>query len=585
MPLLRSPTLSVLLSVCLVTAVLYLGKPFLSPLALSILLAFLLAPLAGRLESAGCGRILSVIIVTVVAFTVLASALYVVGAQAVDLAKSLPQYHDNLQQKVFAPLGKLTSAFSAYSREMHSDAQPEAAGETASLGAATSNVNLLAVAKELAGPLLAPLGTGAVVVIYVIFFLFDRQNLRDRFIHLVGNGRLHLATQALDDAASRVSRYLAAQLLVNACYGIPVGIGLHFIGIPNAPLWGLLAIVLRFLPYLGIWIAAAFPIVLSFAISPGWAQPIETVALFMGMELITANVIEPWLYGASTGISSSAIVVSAVFWTWVWGAGGLLLATPMTVCLVVLGKHVSALSFLNTLFGDQPAIAPQNRFYQRLLADDRDELEDMMEEYQRRDATLELFDDVILPALQLAEHDRATDNLSKEEHKELYVHLREILGATEGFHAADASALHSVVIVPARTDGDALAGAMLAYLLRSKGIDCTWFSERILNSEIVSRLADQTEVVLCVSALTLTSARAASSIFKRIGGTMSGQRLLGLWRGDRADAAATQSQPDVEIIMNFADALRLISATTRGVAPTSIPKDVIISGAPIRPLA
>ncbi|MDR3401162.1 MAG: AI-2E family transporter [Chthoniobacter sp.] len=574
MPLLRSPTLSVLLSVCLVTAVLYLGKPFLSPLALSVLLAFLLAPLAGRLESAGCGRIPSVVIVTLLAFTVLASALYVVGAQAVDLAKSLPQYHENLQQKVFTPLGKLTSAFSAYSRGIHPDTHPGITNEPGTPDLPTSNVNLLTVASELAGPLLAPLGTAAVVVIYVIFFLVDRQNLRDRFIHLVGHGRLHLATQAIDDAASRVSRYLAAQLLVNTCYGIPVGIGLYFIGIPNAPLWGLLAIVLRFLPYLGIWIAAAFPIVLSFAISPGWSQPIETVALFMGMELVTANVVEPWLYGASTGISSSAIVVSAVFWTWVWGAGGLLLATPMTVCLVVLGKHMPALAFLNTLFGDQPAIAPQNRFYQRLLADDRDELEDMMEEYQRRDATLEFFDTVILPALHLAEHDRATDNLSKEDHKELYIHLREILGATEGFNAADASALHSVVIVPARTDGDALAGAMLAYLLRTKGIDCTWFSERILNSEIVSQLVDQTEVVLCVSALTLTSARAAGSIFKRIGGGMSGQRLLGLWHGDREDSTATPAQPDVEIITTFADALRLISATTRGAAQAPIAADV-----------
>jgi len=509
------------------------------------------------------------VIVTLVAFTVLASALYVVGAQAVDLAKSLPQYHENLQQKVFTPLGKLTSAFSAYSRGIHPTEHPGSAHEPAQAELPTSNVNMLTVAGELAGPLLAPLGTAAMVVIYVIFFLVDRQNLRDRFIHVVGNGRLHLATQALDDAASRVSRYLAAQLLVNTCYGIPVGIGLYFIGIPNAPLWGLLAIILRFLPYLGIWIAAAFPIVLSFAISPGWTQPVETVVLFMGMELLTANVVEPWLYGASTGISSSAIVVSAVFWTWVWGAGGLLLATPMTVCLVVLGKYLPALSFLNTLFGDQPAIAPQNRFYQRLLADDRDELEDMMDEYQRREASLELFDEVILPALQLAEHDRATDNLSKEEHKELYVHLRELLGATEGFHAADASALHSVVIVPARTDGDALAGAMLAYLLRSKGIDCTWFSERILNSEIVSRLADQTEVVLCVSALTLTSARAAGSIFKRIGGSMSGLRLLGLWRGERADAVTIQTQAEVEIITSFADALRLISATTRVAKPAS----------------
>lgn len=564
MPTLRSPALSVLLGVCLVTAVLYLGKPFLLPLAISILLAFLLAPLAGRLETAGCGRIASVIIVTLVAFSVLATALYVVGSQAVDLAKSLPQYHENLQQKVFTPLGKLTAAVSAYSRDMRAGDRPPNTTESAPLGLTASNVNFLALAKEIAGPILAPLGTAAMVVVYVIFFLFDRQNLRDRFIHLVGNGRLRLTTAAIDDASTRVSRYLAAQLVVNACYGIPVGIGLYFIGIPNAPLWGLLAIVLRFLPYLGIAIASAFPIVLSFAISPGWSQPIETLALFLMMELITGNFLEPWLYGASTGLSATAIVISAVFWTWVWGAGGLLLATPLSVCLVVLGKHIPALAFLNILFGTRPPIAPGDRFYQRLLADDSDELEDIIEDYHDRGAMVELFDEVILPALQLAEDDRAADNISRNEHKEIHRCLQEALASLEGFQSADDSAAHPVVIVPARTDSDALAGAMLAFVLRSKGIPCTRFSEHSLNSEIAARLTDQTEIVLCVSALTSTGARAACSIFKRIGDRMSGQRLLGLWGGDRADAAATQSQPGIETITTFADAVRLISATTQG---------------------
>ncbi len=562
MPTLRSPALTVLFSICLTTAVLYLGKPFLLPLALSILLAFLLAPLASRLESAGCGRIPSVIIVTIIAFTVLAAALYTVGSQAVDLAKSLPKYHENLQQKVFAPLGKFTAAVSAYSHGMGNEERPQIANASAPLELPTSNVNLLSVAREIAGPILAPLGTAAMVVVYVIFFLFDRQNLRNRFVHLVGNGRLRLATAAIDDASTRVSRYLAAQLIVNACYGIPVGIGLYFIGIPNAPLWGLLAIVLRFLPYLGIAIASAFPIVLSFAISPGWSQPIETLALFLVMELITGNLLEPWLYGASTGLSATAIVIAAVFWTWVWGAGGLLLATPMTVCLVVLGKHVPALAFLNILFGNQPPIAPGDRFYQRLLAEDSDELEEIIEEYRDRGALVELFDEVVLPALQLAEDDRASDNITRSEHKEIFLCLQEALASLEGFQATEEPTMHRVVIVPARTDADAIAGAMLAYLLRNKGIACTRYSERSLNSEIVSHLVDQTEVVLCVSALTVAGARAAHSIFKRIGDRMSGQRLLGLWNGDRADAAIVQSQPGVEIITTFADAVRLICATT-----------------------
>ncbi len=572
MPTLRSPALSVFFSVCLVTAVLYLGKPFLMPLALSILLAFLLAPLAARLEAAGGGRIFSVILTTILAFSLFAAALYVVGSQAVDLAKSLPKYHENLEQKVFTPLGKLTSAMSAYARGQAPPNRPPDAAGSAPLSLGTSDVNLVALATEIAGPVLAPLGTAAVVVIYVIFFLFDRQNLRDRFIHVVGRGRLRLATTAIDDAANRVSRYLAAQLLVNTCYGIPLGIGLYFIGIPNAPLWGLLAIVLRFLPYIGIWIAAAFPIVLSFAISPGWTQPIETVALFVVMELVTANVLEPWLYGASTGLSATAIIVSAVFWTWVWGPGGLLLATPMTVCLVVLGRHLPALSFLHALFGDRPPIAPENRFYQRLLAEDFDELEEIIEEYLRRDAALELFDGVILPTLQLAEEDRASDSISRHEHKEIYLHLQEVLdSAVEGFRSVEDTTIHPVVIMPARTEGDALAGAMLAYILRTKGISCTWFSELILNSEIASKLAEHRGAVLCVSALTSSSARAASSIFKRVGDRLNGQRLLGVWSGERSDAAVPQSHPDIEVITTFAEAARLIASTTQQAKQESQP--------------
>jgi len=281
---------------------------------------------------------------------------------------------------------------------------------------------------------------------------------------------------------------------------------------------------------------------------------------------------EPWLYGASTGLSATAIIVSAVFWTWVWGPGGLLLATPMTVCLVVLGRHLPALSFLHVLFGDRPPIAPENRFYQRLLAEDFDELEEIIVEYQRRGATLELFDGVILPALQLAEEDRASDTISRHEHKEIYVHLQEVLdSAFEDFRADDETAVHPVVIVPARTDGDALAGAMLAYVLRTKGIPCTSFSERILNSEIASRLDDHSGAVLCISALTSIGARTACSIFKRIGDHRDGQRLLGLWQGERSDAAVAQSQPHIEIITTFAEAVRLIASTTEQAKGESLP--------------
>jgi hypothetical protein len=254
-------------------------------------------------------------------------------------------------------------------------------------------------------------------------------------------------------------------------------------------------------------------------------------------------------------------MVSAVFWTWLWGAGGLLLATPLTVCLVVLGKHMPPLEFLQILLSDQPPIAPHHRFYQRLLAADREELEDVAEEYHQRGATLELFDEVILPALQLAEHDRAAGHLSREEQKEIYDHLNEVFEGIEDFHVNGESTVQRVVIVPARSEADAMAGAMLAYLLRGKGIDCTCFSERVLTSEIASQLEDRADAVVCVSALTRASARAAGSIFKRIDSSQSGVRLLGWWRGERATATKGQRPHDFETVTSFEEAIRLITAT------------------------
>lgn len=406
-----------------------------------------------------------------------------------------------------------------------------------------------------------------------MFFIFDWRGLRDRFIHLIGRGRLRVTTQALDDAASRVSRYLGAQLIVNATYGVPIGIGLYFIGVPNAALWGLLAIVLRFIPYLGAWIAAAFPIALAIAISPSWTPPLATLALFIAMELVSNNVVEPWLYGASTGLSPSAIIVSATFRTWLWGAGGLLLATPLTVCFAVLGKHVPALGFLDILLGEQPPIAPEHRFYQRLLAGDDTELEEVIATHLERDAALDLFDKVILPALRLAEHDVRNGNLEPAEQRELCRHLREALENIESFRLSDDDEIRDVVIIPARSERDALAGAMLGFLLRARGVACTCFSERSLNSEVQARLAEKPEAVLCLSALTPASARAAATFFKRLGAGATGGKLLGFWRGERAAEIEWAQQPGIEVVSRLEEALRIV--TSRAAAapgPRTVPE-------------
>ena len=265
------------------------------------------------------------------------------------------------------------------------------------------------------------------VVVFVVFMLIERENLRNRVIHLIGSRQLNIATQALDDAASRVSRYLLMQLIVNAAFGFVVAVGLFFIGLPNALVWGVLAAVLRFVPYIGPWIAATIPIVLAAAIFEGWTRPLLVLAVFVVNELISNNVVEPWLYGSSTGISTMGILVSAVFWTWLWGPIGLVMSTPLTVCLTVMGRYVRSYRFLNTLLSDEEVLPPEARFYQRLLALDPEEAADIAEEYLKENSLESLYDKVLLPALRLAEQDRHQGDLDETKERFILNAMRELV--------------------------------------------------------------------------------------------------------------------------------------------------------------
>jgi predicted PurR-regulated permease PerM len=570
MPVFRTDSyLAPLLLACLVTAILFLGQAFLMPLALAILIAFLLTPLVSRLQAAGLPCVPAVIAVAILAFSLIGAGTYVVATQLSDLTRSLPAYQENFRIKVVEPMSRVSAGVTKIKKELD---QPAASTPEKSPGEkpmpvelVSGKVSVIAVVRDILAPILAPFGTAAVVVVLVLFLLIERQDLRDRFIHLVGRRRLNVTTQAIDDAANRVSRYLGAQLIVNVTYGIPIGIGLYFIGIPNAALWGLLAIVLRFIPYLGPWIAASFPVLLSVAVSPGWTQPIATVALFIVIELISNNAVEPWLYGSSTGLSPTAVVVSAVFWTWLWGAGGLLLATPLTVCLAVLGKYVPQLTFLDILLGDRPPIAPESRFYQRLLAGDETELYDMVNDYADRDALPDLFDNVILPALHLAELDLASGNLSPDEQKDVNRNLHDALATIDGFKFESNDEHSAVVIVPMRSEGDALAGAMLAHLVRTRGLTCSLLSQRQLASEVQAELHDQPDVLVCASTLSLTGARIAISLFKRLNHHLR-SRILGYWLPEDIAANANFSTPELERATTLDEALRYICSKAGGIA-------------------
>lgn len=530
-------------------AILYLGREFLLPIALAVLISFLLMPLIRRLEKIGLGRISSVAVTVLLAFTLIGITLYLMVGQVLDLANQLPDYTENLQAKAASlkvredgPFGRVTKTIRDLTKEITGDdvAKTPVAGTAAPpvpVEVVDETQTTFGIAKGVMSSTLTMLGSAAIVVVFVIFMLIERQDLRDRFIHLIGHGRLHLTTQAIDDAGKRVSRYLLAQFIVNVSYGIPIGVGLYFIGIPNAFLWGLLATVLRFVPYIGPWIAATFPILLSFAISKSWWPTVLAIGLFAVIEVISNNVVEPWLYGSSTGLSPMAIIVAAVFWTWLWGVGGLLLATPLTVCIAVLGKHIPAFSFLDVLLGENPPIAPADRFYQRLLAGDEEELCEIAETYITAQSVAALFDDVIVPTLRQIEADVRAGALTEEnraEHHQLTRALITELEIPTRETTLEPTMPNRVMVLPAQNDADELAGLMLCRLLVAHGVNAETVSAKSLTSEMIERAATEHPPEICISTVPPNSVIAAANLAKRLKLKIPEARVeIGVWDSHR----------------------------------------------------
>jgi predicted PurR-regulated permease PerM len=413
-----------------VIVALYFARSLLIPFALSALLTFLISPLVGRLER-WLGRIAAVMLAVGLIFGALGCSGWMVSRQLVDLATKLPEYKGNIAAKLhaFQPskggiFSKVSDTVDELKKELpggspaptitQESGKPETAvaspphppvPATPVKVVETSKANPVELIKTIITPLIGPLGTAFLVLILVIFMLFEREDLRSRLIRLIGQGRISMTTHAMDDAADRVSRYLRMQLLVNVIYGVCIAIALYFIGVPNALLWGAFGIVLRFIPYVGPWIAALLPTLLALAVSPGWTKPILTVVLLTAIELILSNVLEPLLYGKHTGISSIALIIAAVFWTWLWGPLGLVLATPLTVCLVVMGRHVPSLSFLSVLLSDEEALTPAEDCYHRLLTvGEQDEIE-FVEAYLKANSLTALYDAVFIPVITAAEID------------------------------------------------------------------------------------------------------------------------------------------------------------------------------------
>jgi AI-2E family transporter/GAF domain len=432
--------------------------------------------------------------------------------------------------------------------------------------------------------------------------LLEREDLRNRLIRLVGQGRISATTRAMDDAGGRVARYLLMQLVVNVTYGIPVAIGLYFIGVPNAILWGGFAAVLRFIPYIGPWIAAVIPILLSLAVSSSWWTPALTIGLFVVLELLSNNVMEPWLYGASTGVSPIALIIAAVFWTWLWGPVGLVLATPLTVCLVVMGRHVPRLAFLSVVLSDEDALTPAEDCYHRLLTPgERDELE-LVESYLKANSLTSLYDSVFIPVLTTAETDARAELLDQEQLINVEQSMRDIIEdlgtrpavpSKAAVEKADAAANEKapappavapdcrVFCLPARADRDELAGTMLVQLARQQGFGAQNAPAKLVAGELLTLVEKADVDVICISVVAPSTVIHARYLCLKLRALLPRLKIvIGLWGATEDVTEATKRLRDSgadEVVTTLAEALvqmaKLAPPLSEEMTPAPIPAD------------
>lgn len=541
----KLPLLYVLASVTVVLAGLYWARVVLLPVALAVLLTFLLNPVITLLHRWGVPRILAVALVVVLAFAGLGGVGWVVTRQLTTLADELPRYRENLKGKVadLRQLGKggVVEKLQETAQEVVDELQREGPSATGRPGAqetpsAPSTATPFrpttppATAPDKPVPvvvqppsvlwqlptLLEPLATAGLVVVLVIFMLLTYADLRSRLVRLVGSGRLPIATQALDEAGQRISHYLLMQSIINGSYGGAVGLGLFLLGVPYATLWGFLAALLRFIPYVGPAVAALLPSALSLAVFPGWIQPLLVIALIVALELASNLVMEPLLYGQSAGVSAVALLVAVAFWTWLWGPIGLFLATPLTVCLGVLGKYVPQLEFLGVLMGDEPALEPHVRYYQRLLAKDQHEAAGLAQDYRDEHGPEALDDALLIPALVMAKRDREQEALTAEDLHAFVRAMHAIVEDLEGLPAptidaaaaeaagrADAAppAVVRILGCPARDEADELALVLFRQRLDPTRYALEVASAEALTAEVLTLVEQHGAELICIAAL------------------------------------------------------------------------------------
>ncbi|MBS0529789.1 MAG: AI-2E family transporter [Proteobacteria bacterium] len=499
-------TAAMLVSATIILAALYYGRGVLVPLALALLLSFALNPAVSWLRRSGMPRIVAVSAVMLIVLCVIAGFGLILGTQVRTLSNELPTYQSTIQGKLTTLRDTLKSPgiFDGVLKTLGTiQNEVEAPQSTVSV----QRVEVLPVpesALKQAATWLArsaePLATAGIVFVFVFLALLDSRDIRDRFLRMLG-GNLYRSTDAMDEAGARISKYLLMQLLVNVTYGAPLALGLWFIGVPGALLWGSVAAAMRFIPYVGPAISSIFPLALAFAVDPGWSMVLWTLSLIVFLELVSNNVVEPLLYGASTGLSAIALIAAATFWTALWGPIGLILSTPLTVCLLVIGRHLPQLQFLDILLGSEPALDVPTRIYQRLIAGDVDEVIEIAEAEIEQSTELTFYDDVGLNVLRLASEDHA-DVASAEHRLRIVSGMDDLLDelAEQNPPAMQSSAARDTVIcIGGKWEVDTIAARMLGNALRHEGVAAASRPAASINAEYVANLDLEGVEMVCLS--------------------------------------------------------------------------------------
>ena len=525
-----------------VVAALHFGRPLLVPFVLATLVTLLLAPAVNRLQKWGLGRVPAVVLVVGLSFIVLAGAGWVLTGQLARLGSDFQKHKNAVLTKVRSlrgPMGEVFGKGRAATQEIQEELSstlgkgPAASSEAVRVQVVEAPSPALKPFTDAAGSFLEILGEGAVVLLLGCFLLVYYADVRDRILRLVGDRQIHLTTHAMNEAGTSISRYLAMHSILNGIHGTLLGLGLFALGVPNALLWGILAATLRFIPYLGPWVSAVLPIAMALVVFEGWALPLGVMGFLAGLELVSNMVLEPWLYGRRTGLSPLAVVVSAIFWASVWGGIGLVLAVPMSVCLLVLGRHVPGLGFLAILLGSEPPLEPHVRLYHRLLAKDPDEALDAALDWRKTKPEEDIYDGLLLPTLALAEADRQAGKLEEAGEADFYRGLKELVEELEGPVAPQGAAPQAdirVLCLPAEDESDGVAAEILARALSRSGIPAETAPAEAMVGEKVESVEQRRADIVVISALPPWTVASARYLYKRLRRRFPDMEIVvGLW--------------------------------------------------------